>query len=531
MLTPDLQVQIREEPRPGRFVARPGGARTAFVGRTLRGPVNRPVYLRSFAEFQQLFGGLWQPSALGYAVEHFFDNGGREALVVRVVNGARAATLTLPAGGRTLRLRAVRPGTREFLRARVDYDNLTADDPDEFNLTVQRVRVAGTGQIEDQEIFRRLSVRAGTARFVRDALGDSELVQLAATGDEILARPERTVDAASGLATAYVGSNADGDDGAPLSDYDVIGSEVDRTGLFALEESDYFDLLCIPPLARDTDVGISVLLVAARYCRQRHALLVVDPPAAWHTADEALRGMRHWYVADDNAVMYFPRVLAHDKLRGHFEAFAPCGAVAGMLARVDGMFPGGYPSHQEDAVLRPGFRPACLVTDEGRRRLAAVGVNTLPSVRTPVRSATPRTLAGAGTGDPGWHGLAARRLTLFILSSVVRGTRWAAGARLSQACADGVTAQVRGFFERLYAAGAFGVRPVEDAYRVLCGGDARGLIIGFAATAGPEIRGFRLSLGPAGTQVRRVTLEPVNELQLSPEDLAWVERLASRLLQ
>ena len=527
-MTPDLKVQVREESTHGGFVARPGGARTAFVGRTLRGPVNRPVYLRSFAEFQLLFGGLWQPSALGYAVEHFFDNGGREAVIVRVVNGARAATLTLPAGGRCLRLRAVRPGTREFLRASVDYDNLGADAGAEFNLTVQRVRVPGTGQIEDQEIFRGLSVRPGDARFVGAALGDSELVTLAATGEDSCARPERTVDAASGLATAYVGSNADGDDGAPLTDYDVIGSEVERTGLFALEDSDYFDLLCIPPFARDADVGMSVLVVAARYCRQRHALLVVDPPAAWHTADDALRGMRHWHVADDNAVMYFPRVLAHDKLRGHFATFAPCGAVAGLLARGDGAFPAGQTA--EDAALRPGFRPACLVTDEGRRRLAAAGVNALPAVRAVLRGRVARTLAGAGVGDPGRHGLAARRLTLFILGSVVRGTRWAAGAPASQARADGVTAQVREFLGRLYEAGAFGARPAEEAFRVLWDGDDD-LTLGFTAAARADFQGFRLSLAAALTRVRRVTLEPVNDAQFSAADLAWVDRLASRLLQ
>ena len=37
---------------------------TAFVGRTLKGPLNRAVPVGSFAEFQQIFGGLWQPSTL-----------------------------------------------------------------------------------------------------------------------------------------------------------------------------------------------------------------------------------------------------------------------------------------------------------------------------------------------------------------------------------------------------------------------------------------------------------------------------------
>src|SRR5277367_724686 len=116
LVTPNnLGLRVEEERGPDRFITRLATARTAFVGRTLRGPVNRPVVIKSFSEFQQVFGGLWQPSLLGYAVEQFFDNGGSEALIVRVVNGARAATLTLKAGSQQLKLQALRPGTREFL--------------------------------------------------------------------------------------------------------------------------------------------------------------------------------------------------------------------------------------------------------------------------------------------------------------------------------------------------------------------------------------------------------------------------------
>jgi hypothetical protein len=151
-------IRVEEERGPDQDIARLGTARTAFVGRTLRGPVNRPILIASFTEFQHVFGGLWQPSSLGYAVEQFFDHGGREALVVRVVNGARAVTLTLRAGASALRLRAMRPGTREYLRASVDYDNIALEDGKDFNLTIQRVRSQGTAQVEDQEIFRRLSL-------------------------------------------------------------------------------------------------------------------------------------------------------------------------------------------------------------------------------------------------------------------------------------------------------------------------------------------------------------------------------------
>ncbi len=467
-MTPaNLGIRVEEERGPDQIITRLGTARTAFVGRTLRGPVNRPVLVTSFTEFQHMFGGLWQPSPLGYAVEQFFDHGGREAVIVRVVNGARSATLTLNAGTSVLRLRAMRPGTREFLRASVDYDNVPAERSAEFNLTVQRVRVQGTAQVEDQEIFHRLSVEPAAEGYLPHAIADSELVRLA--GAIPAQRPDRTLDAVSGLASGYVNSNSDGDDGAPLTDYDLIGSEVDRNGIFALSHADYFNFLCLPPLSRDQDVGPSSLLVGARYCKERRALLIVDPPSNWHTADDALRGMRDWNFFNENALMYFPRVLAHDKLRGHFESFAPCGAVAGMLARCDEAAPVWVPAKNDEAILRPGYRPTCLVTEDRRMRLATLGVNTLQAVRSAARiGVAARTLAAGLAGSADWQYLAARRLALFIVNSIERGTRWVAMAQPHVEVAEMAAAQVRAFFEALHESHAFGTRRMQDAFFVLC---------------------------------------------------------------
>src|SRR5690349_21366947 len=46
----------------------------AFVGRCQKGPVNEPVSIGSFAEFQQTFGGLWDHSTLPAALEQFFEH-------------------------------------------------------------------------------------------------------------------------------------------------------------------------------------------------------------------------------------------------------------------------------------------------------------------------------------------------------------------------------------------------------------------------------------------------------------------------
>jgi phage tail sheath protein FI len=64
---------------------------TAFLGRTQWGPVNLARTLTSFADFERTFGGLDPGYPLGYAVLDFFDNGGSEAVVVRLFSDAGAA--------------------------------------------------------------------------------------------------------------------------------------------------------------------------------------------------------------------------------------------------------------------------------------------------------------------------------------------------------------------------------------------------------------------------------------------------------
>ncbi len=533
-----LGIQVQEERGPDQSILRQPAARAAFVGRTLRGPVDRPILIKSFADFQHTFGGLWQPSMLGYAVEQFFDNGGEQALIVRVVNGARPATLTLPAGADQLVLRAARPGTREYLRVCVDYDNIREAEGDDFNLTVQRVRAAGAPHVEDQEIFTNLSVRPGSPRYVQAALATSELIAVQAPVPA--RRPDRTIDAASGLATGYVYSNTDGDDGGPLTDYDLIGSAAERTGLFALDDADYFNFLCLPPIARDRDVGASALLVAARYCRARRALLIVDPPNRWQTADDALRGLAGFELNSEDAVMYFPRILAHDKLRGRFETFAPCGATAGLIARGDAQAPIWESVKAEEPVLRPGYRPACLVTERHSAKLAALGVNTLQSVRAAQRSTLrPRTLAGCNAAASEWRYLEARRLSLFIVNSIERGTRWVAMVQPHRAVAPQVESQVRAFFEALHSAGTFADRSAEDAFFVIC--DRRindpaaanprrfQLLIGFAAARIGEFRCYRITHAASGSEVHAVTLNRLNDLRYSPAEIEWADRLANQL--
>ncbi len=515
------------QPRRDPQIERVPTAVAAFIGRTLKGPISQPLTVRSFVEFQQHFGGLWQPSTLGYAVEQFFENGGREARIVRVANGARPPTLTLPAGRSVLRLTALNPGSREYLRASVDYDGLTATEPERFNIVVQRVRTAGSELVEDQEIYRRLSVARTSGRFVTDVLLESRLVRT--LGDVPAQRPDRSASGPGGVAVGYTLSNPDGDDGAPLTDYDIIGASAAGTGLFALGGAARFNLLCIPPLTRERDVGLSTLLVAARICREHHALLVVDPPAAWNSARAALEGLRTWPFRSDSAVMYFPRVQAFDRLRGRVETFASCGAAAGMIARSDEIWPVWAAAESEEAVLRPGLRPAVMVSDADRLRLAHAGVNTLLSVRTGQRHGTsPRTLAAGSAGASDWKYLSARRLALFVAASIEQGTRWVLLEHNGPSTWQRAQTQTEHFLDELAAQGAFAAAATEESHFVIA--DERvnrpqtlaegkfNLLFGFATSKPGEFDTWLVTHRAGASRVRPVS---VNRSATSRQRVEW----------
>jgi len=512
-------------PGPGRAIERVPAGVTAFIGRALKGPVAAPVRIHGFAAFTQIFGGLWQPAMLSYAVEQFFDNGGREALIVRATNGANCATLRLPAGRGALRLMAVDPGSREYLRAAVDYDGVTAED--RFNLIVQRLAVAGTEQVQQQEIQRNLSVEPGGARYVADVLQTSALARV--TGSVPAARPDPTGVGPTGAVIGYVFANADGDDGGPLSDYDIIGSQPRRTGIFALGADAQFDLLYIPPLTRDQDLGMSTLLVAARFCRERRALQIVDPPQAWTQAQEALDGMAVWPFRSDNAAMFFPRLTAFDRLRNRTATFAPGAAAAAMLARSDCARGPWRQLPEPEAALRPMLRPAVALDAELSERLAQAGINTLAPLRPgPAPRAHSCTLWSGVSASAAGRYLAAHRLGLQLANSVERGTHWVLTAPNSPTTWERAGRQIERFLESLRMEGAFAEGEFADCCLVVwdervnrpstIATGAVNLLFGYALQQPGTLQCWLVTHHPAQTRVRPVS---INRQAATPQRVDW----------
>jgi hypothetical protein len=180
-----------------------------------------------------------------------------------------------------------------------------------------------------------------------------------------------------------------------------------------------------------------------------------------------------------------------------------------------------------------------LVPEDRRIRLAGLGVNTLQAVRSPTRiNVRLRTLAAGSTASADWRYLSARRLALFILSSIERGTRWISTAAFPAQVAETLMKQVCAFFEGLRAAGAFGTRRTEEAFFVVCDERVNNptacdsgmqFVIGFAASREHEFHCFRISHSTGGSKVQPVSLNRLNFSQYSPAELEWVDSLAQSL--
>src|SRR5262245_50986792 len=137
-------VYIEEIPSGVRTITGVATSITAFVGRALRGPADDAVVINSFGDFERIFGGLSVDSMMSYAVRDFYLNGGSQAIIVRVQNGAAAAAIPLPTGAAApddvLPLIAANPGTwGNKLSVTVDHQTKDPANVSLFNLTVAEV--------------------------------------------------------------------------------------------------------------------------------------------------------------------------------------------------------------------------------------------------------------------------------------------------------------------------------------------------------------------------------------------------------
>ena len=453
-------VYIEEVPSGVRTITGVATSITAFVGRTLRGPANDPTPVFSFAEFERIFGGLWDPSPLSFAVQHYFQNGGAQALIVRVHNNARTATVDLPLEGGAvgnLVLDAANPGAwGDNLTAFVDYGTPALTAP-VFNLTLVDV---ATGA---KEVFFNVSSNPASPRFVQPVLAQGSVLARART-------VPATRPAITALAVDFtIAATPDGADVTAAQVVTGASLAANKEGIFALEKADLFNLLCIPPYSPTADVASADLANAFAYCKTRRAILLIDPPAATNTVAGAQTHLTA-LTKDENAAFFFPRVLAPKALKENkLEAFAPCGAVAGVLARTDASRGVWKSAAGIDAQLVGVVALAAKLTDPENGQLNPLGVNCLRDF--PVYGRVvwgSRTLKGADQMASEWKYLAVRRMALFLEESLYRGTQWVVFEPNDEPLWAQIRLNIGAFMQNLFRQGAFQGKSPREAYFVRC---------------------------------------------------------------
>ncbi len=426
----------------------------AFVGRALRGPLNIPVFVQNFGEFRRRFGDVWSRSSLGPSVQQFFQHGGKNLYVVRVANSARGAMICIPANGSAMVLRALEPGSTECIRAAIDYDGIDDDNDEHFNLTLQRID-PGTGRILDQEMFRQVSYLDSandTGDFVGDELLKSSMARIEHPYPSH--RPEATGGADGQLWPTYIDHVQEGADGNELSDYDLIGSRRGGTGLFSLQQVEHLDLLYLPPPGKGTDIGPAAVLAAELYCRERGAMLIVDPGSDWHSPDDAIRNVRQRGYASPNMVGYFPRLIRRTVADDTPRAMG--GALAGLLCKLDRTHGSWQPLDTQGLGFDRTLMPVIDVDDETARMLVREGLNVIATgAAGGARLTGSRTMGRGSESHRMFNCLPVRRLCLRIVNAIDRATRWAVFEQPDARLAEHVRSQVYAYLYGLADLGAF----------------------------------------------------------------------------
>ena len=102
--------------------------------------------------------------------------------------------------------------------------------------------------------------------------------------------------------------------------FNGAGLETAKRGLFALEHTDLFNLLVIPPYKNDETVDAGVVTSAAAYCEKRRAMLLVDGLPTWDEFGDVTTAFAGGFDAalgtvSKNAALFFPRLRQPNPLR------------------------------------------------------------------------------------------------------------------------------------------------------------------------------------------------------------------------
>jgi uncharacterized protein len=375
----------------------------------------------------------------------------------------------------SLTLTAANPGSwGNSLSAAIDTQGINAataqryklKPSDLFNLTVTYVDPFG---LETVESFNCVTLNTASAdRFLGTILTQqSRFVRYTGSG---------------GMAPAAgsAGNGSGGRDSDPLDIATYLGDENQKTGLYALEKTPIFNILCIPPDIQDGDTEPFIYQTAAEYCARpiRNAMLIIDPPTRWSDDYKAgnVQGISlndlGSFGADEgrSTAVYFPRVVAVDPLlNGGTRVMPNSGFMAGIWAQTDSQVGVWKAPAGLDASINGIVGLEWKMNDAENGMLNPIGVNCLRTF--PIGGSVvwgTRTMRGADQLGDEYNYVPVRRTLLYIMDWVLQNTKWAVFQPNDERLWSALRLQIGTFMQGLWKEGALFGTSADKAFFVNC---------------------------------------------------------------
>jgi phage tail sheath protein FI len=455
----------------------------------------QPVRLFSFADYEREFGGFFDNSAfkrpndfgsVPHAVNQFFLNGGAECYVVGVEAKPDGSLPSEKIEPPTLSLKEQGLVTSDDV---VFTARELTDAEHEMTIQVDNLKPGGAG-----------SLPAGNTADITVSYGSGPGAQVekfrqVSLDRELLDKPNPNfIESRIGNAKEFVSSlvsvkvisssiplefNA-GRATMPHSPAKIEFAPQDFAKVFQdnqpLDKLSIFNLLILPGITHN-----GILSEAVRFCEQKMAFLIIDPPAN-SAADDAsaspnvpiedLLGGTFAPPLDKNAALYFPYLRSPDPVTGIVIPLPPAATVAGIFARTDlnrGVWKA--PAGLETSILNTtGVVKQGEMTDKQQGVLNELGVNCLrqfPGSGTVVFGARTMVTANPALKDM-WRYVPVRRMALFLEQTLYNNLGWVVFEPNDEPLWSAIRTSIEAFMLGLFRQGAFQGSTPSQAFQVKC---------------------------------------------------------------
>lgn len=429
----------------------------AFVGTSSRGPTT-PVLIDSWASYKTQFGELSQDSDLGFAVYHYFANGGRIAYVSRIL-GASATTATSASI-------TYKPSTSASTS--VSLLTLSADNPgawgNSLSVSVSQGKlVASATQVPtfnlnvflngaNVESWSELSADPTSSRFVSTVInGYSTYLTVSSVTPVVATDANQSIDIKTVTLTGGANGTTTYDYAAACLGFDSVEGNL---------------ILNFPNVTSS-----SAVVAGLNYCANRgNSFMVIDPVANVTTYNDILTGISGYSAAVNPGygAVYYPQLKMVDPSKtgpGAIRVTAPGGAIVGCYVRTDAertvaKAPAGY-----TVDVRNALGLATPMTDAIVDAVYDRGVNCLKAV------------PGAGIVVLGGRTLQVlspdkyipvRRSLNYVKQSVTEIARAAVFEPNNSALWSKLNSQLTKFLTTFWGQGGLKGKTANDAFYVVC---------------------------------------------------------------